>query len=154
MKKADKRDAGVVLRMLFLVYCGLMLWLLFGQRLTGEGIALSLHGTDNVNLIPFTTLKLYWRLLHMPVEKELLRHAVINLAGNVVMFVPLGWFLPAIWEKFRGIFKTLLLSAVLIAAVEICQYVTALGSCDVDDWILNLTGVLVGYGFCWLTRRK
>ena len=72
----------------------------------------------------------------------------------MVMFVPLGWLLPAVWERLRAFFKTFFLSAVLICAVEAIQYVTTLGSCDVDDLILNLLGITLGYALWRLTHRK
>lgn len=152
-RTAVKRNIGS--RLLFLTYCALMLWLLFGQRMEGESLRISFGNTrENVNFVPFETVRLYVRLLRNGASKQLLRHAVINLVGNVVMFVPLGWLLPVVWEKLRAFFKTLLLSAFLICTVEAVQYFTALGSCDVDDLILNLVGVTFGYGLWRLTRRK
>lgn len=142
-----------VLRILFLLYCGLMLWLLFGQRIEGPFHIFPEDAKENINLVPFATVKLYLRLLQNGASQALLRHAVVNLAGNVVMFVPLGWLLPGVWEKLRAFFKTLLLTALLISLVEAVQFATGLGSCDVDDLILNLLGVVLGYGF-WRMFHK
>ena len=41
--------------------------------------------------------------------------------------------------------KALLCAALIITAVEIAQLLTLVGSCDVDDLILNLAGSTVGY---------
>ena len=71
--------------------------------------------------------------------------AVINLAGNVVMFVPLGALLPAANGKLRKFFRTFFACAGLILVVEVLQLFTLLGSFDVDDIILNLSGMLVGF---------
>ena len=143
-----------LIRICFLVYCAGMLWLLFGQRMDGKPLDINLSPDgENLNLIPFTTLRLYWRLLEKGASETLLRHAVINLVGNVVMFVPLGWFLPGIWRAFRGFFKAVLLGIVLICLVEFMQYVTGLGSCDIDDLILNMAGILLGYGI-WKGKHK
>lgn len=143
-----------VLRMLFLLYCGLMLWLLFGQRIEGPlGISLG-NAQENINFVPFATVKLYLRLLQNGASQGLLRHAVINLVGNVVMFVPLGWFLPGVWPKLRAFFKTLFVTAALICMVEAVQFAAGLGSCDVDDLILNLAGVILGYGFWRIFHRN
>lgn len=147
--------AQSIIRILFLAYCGLMLWLLFGQRLEGSIFDITLDGNgENLNLVPFTTLRLYWRLLKQGVSEALLRQAIINLAGNVVMFVPLGWFLPGIWRVFRGFFRTVIFGISLICLVELIQYVTGLGVCDVDDLILNTVGIMLGYGMWKLKRRK
>lgn len=138
-----------------MAYCALMLWLLFGQRLDGRELKMLFGNVDRrANFVPLETVRLYIRLLQTGVSENLLRHAVINLVGNVVMFVPLGWLLPAVWERLRAFFKTFFLSAVLICAVEAIQYVTTLGSCDVDDLILNLLGITLGYALWRLTHRK
>ena len=41
----------------------------------------------------------------------------------------------------------------VIAAVEAVQLFTLLGSCDVDDLLLNLLGVLLGWGLLRLFSR-
>lgn len=151
-KTAVKRSA--LSRLLFLTYCILMLWLLFGQRMEGGKLIISFGSSgENVNFVPFKTVRLYLQLLQNGASRALLRHAVINLVGNVIMFVPLGWLLPAVWEKLRAFFKTFLLAGAVICAVEAVQYLTALGSCDIDDLILNLLGVILGYGLWRLTHK-
>ncbi len=149
MRKQDERSAGqVIMRLLFLGYCALMLWLLFGQRMeTGAA-------EKNWNFTPFATLTLYFKLLNNTASSNLQRHAVINLAGNVVMFIPLGYFLCAIWKKLRPFFACLLGSFLIIISIEATQYLTGLGSCDVDDLILNLPGAMMGWSVCRLCTRK
>ena len=138
----------------FFVYTVLMLWLLFGQRIEGGSVEISLRGNaEKINLVPFETLRLYWRVLQKGGSQRLLLHSVINLAGNVVMFVPFGWFLPSLWRLFRGFFRTLIFGASLICLIELLQYITGLGSCDIDDLILNTVGILFGYCF-WKGKRK
>lgn len=153
--KTEKVSAAQsVVRLLFLAYCALMIWLLFGQRMEGGQLDITLDSSgENLNLIPFATLRLYWGLLQNGASAELLRHAVINLAGNVVMFVPLGWFLPRIFSAFQGFFRTVIFGISLICLVELLQYITGLGSCDIDDLILNTVGII--FGFClWKLKRK
>ena len=156
MRKAETvSPAQSLIRILFLAYCGLMLWLLFGQRMDGTlwDITLNPDG-ESVNLVPFATVRLYWGLLQNGASQALLRHAVINLVGNVVMFVPLGWFLPAVWRMFRGFFRAVIFGISLVCLVELLQYITGLGSCDVDDLILNAAGIILGYGIWKLKHRK
>ena len=147
MAKEKKRGIGAIfLRIAFLLYVAAMGWLLFGQR----------WGTEfyrSVNLEPLVTIKLYWNLLHGS-NAYLVRHAFINLVGNVVMFVPLGFFQPYLNAGLRKWYKTLLTTAVLILLVEVVQYVTGLGSCDIDDLILNLAGAWLGYIIWRITRKK
>lgn len=127
---------------LFAAYAALMLWLLLHRSGYVDGIPYLQQ--LKANLIPFRTVRLFVRLLshHRP---HLVRAAIINLVGNVIMFIPLGLFLPLIFRKLRKWHKTLLCTALIITAVEIAQLLTLVGSCDVDDLILNLAGSTVGY---------
>lgn len=146
----QKRKGGrILLQLLFLAYVALMLWLLFGQRLDR-----GMTARENWNLVPLKTLKLYMQIIAHSANADLLRHAFINLAGNVVMFLPLGFFLPAIWKKQRNFFLCLLTAALIIVVIEAVQYATMLGSCDVDDFLLNLPGAMLGYGFQRLIWRN
>ena len=133
-KRADRYPLA---RLLFLLYVCWMLWLLFGQR-WGE------NHTGELNLQPLVTIRLFWRLLGHS-DPALVRRAVINLVGNVVMFIPLGLFLPLVFRKLRKWHKALLCAALIITAVETAQLLTLVGSCDVDDLILNLAGSTAGY---------
>ena len=145
----SSRSKGKTLpRVLFIVYCAIMLWLLFGQRWGDRSALTDAH--MNINLIPFKTITQYISLL----DNEAFRtHAIINLVGNVLVFVPLGYFLPKIWKGFRLLFVTILTVAMLMIVVEFLQYATGLGSCDVDDLILNVAGTLIGY-LIWLIKKR
>lgn len=145
-----RKKTGFWWYVLFVLYCLLMLWLLFGQRWGTE--LYRQHLAENMNLIPFATLRRYWELLQGG-DGSLVRHAFINLAGNVIMFVPLGFFLPKLFPGVRKFYENFLLCAGLIATVEAIQYLTLLGSCDVDDLILNLVGISLGHLLYRCTRR-
>ena len=134
----------------FAAYGLLMLWLLFGQRWGQSAGAL--------NLEPFDTVRRYiWVLTHSS-DANLLRHAVINLGGNVAMFVPLGFLVPCIWEKMGKFGWHFLAMVLTIVLIELLQLMTNLGSCDVDDLILNLVGTAIGFGLYqlwnWLLNRN
>ena len=130
---------------LFGLYCALMLWLLFDRPGSVPGISYWEQVKSNLNLVPFRTLRLFTELLsdHRP---HLVQAAVVNLFGNVLMFVPLGFLLPLTFRKLTGLWKFLLATASLITAVELLQLFTLVGSCDIDDLILNLIGAALGYG--------
>lgn len=136
----------ILLRLLFLVYLAAMLWLLFGQRWGS-------NTTRAMNLTPFATVKLYWRVLKYSHDKSLLFHSVVNLVGNVVMFIPLGFYAPYLLRSSRNFVRFLLLMVAVLLTIEVVQYATALGSLDVDDMILNMAGVLAGY-IVWLCNRR
>ena len=150
MRKKKQRTAGqIFLRLLFLLYAGAMLWLLFGQRWGTQSHLEKTAGT--VNLTPFSTIKLYWWILRNSESRSLLIHAVVNLVGNVVMFIPLGFYVPYLMRGMRKFLRATLFFLVLILIVEALQHVTYLGSCDVDDVIPNICGAWLGY---WIWRIK
>ena len=135
---------------MFAVYVLLMLWLMFGQRLyhvlnSPSSVWMQNYWSEfreKLNIVPFETIALYTRSLFGGIN----RAAVVNLAGNVVMFVPLGLLLPHIAkkaEKFTGCF---VISLVCILSAEIVQVFTLLGYFDVDDLLLNMIGVSIGFG--------
>ena len=72
-------------------------------------------------------------------------HCVINLGGNIFLFIPIGYFLPRLWAGMRPFFVFLITCVLSIALVELVQLVTLLGCLDIDDLILNLFGMITGY---------
>jgi glycopeptide antibiotics resistance protein len=75
---------------------------------------------------------------------------LINLIGNVLMFVPGGFLLVTAlrWTPARAI-------AVLVAAsvaIEVFQYAEGRAA-DIDDLILNATGAVVGAAIGWFSVR-
>ena len=133
-------------RWILLLYSVLMLWLLFGQRwgsMNFENYAQQLQ--LNLNLQPFDTVRRYIWVLRHSTDPGLLRTAVVNLGGNVLMFVPLGFLMPGAWQRMRHCVWHFLTMVATIVSVELIQWVSLLGSCDVDDLILNLVGTSVGF---------
>ena len=79
-----------------------------------------------------------------------------NLAGNIVIFVPYGFFISMAAVR-RGFFKTLFYSFGLSLCVEVVQLFTRVGSFDVDDILLNTVGGVLGYilfVICNVIRRR
>ncbi len=99
---------------------------------------------SSLNLVPFKTIVQYFL-------KGNLNQFFVNIIGNFVCLMPLGILLPLNFEKQRktGIF--LLTCAVIVSAVEILQFITLSGSCDIDDLILNVAGAFLIYLF---TKNK
>lgn len=147
------KERHPIRRAVFWLYCVLMLYLLFFQRvpfLSEETYLLTLR--RNLNYTPGDTILRFWRLmLYYPGYR---RAAIINIFGNIGMFIPLGFGLPWVYTRLRRFWKTLLVSAAMIVTVELVQLVTLLGHCDVDDLVLNLIGVAIGYLLWAVTHRK
>ena len=141
-------------RLLLWLYGLVMLWLLFGQRMEAWGAENYLDALrERINFVPFATIERFLWVLKNSRERGLLLHAVINLAGNVVMFVPLGLLLPMLWKPLRQFWMYLGVLLSLLVMVELLQLVTLLGSCDVDDLILNLAGGGCGYVLWWIWEK-
>jgi glycopeptide antibiotics resistance protein len=127
---------------LFALYCLVMFWLLFLHR-PSRMTYLPYWDTvkANLNLVPFRTMRLFWDAYgQMP------RAALVNLAGNVAVFIPLGLFLPCLFKNQRRFWLFLLTVAGAVVIIETAQLFTTMGSCDVDDLILNLVGAAIGFG--------
>ena len=70
-----------------------------------------------------------------------------NIEGmilNAVMFAPLGFLLPAYFERYRHCGRTLTAGFLTSLAVELIQLFTFRAT-DVDDLIMNTLGTLVGF---------
>ena len=154
MKKKKYPKSTPLWRFLFVLYVLIMLWLLFG-RSSGWGSSLSYQQQlrNNMSLVPFHTIGNYWRVVCRWEWNYLFRHGLINLVGNVIMFIPLGFCLPMIWEKQRKLWKVVLTTTLIITLVEIIQLLTLVGSCDTDDLILNVIGSAIGYGLYRMIRK-
>ena len=69
---------------------------------------------------------------------------LLNLVGNVVAFIPFGFFLPILHVKCRSFLFTTFLSFEFSLMVETIQLVSKVGSFDVDDLLLNTIGGALG----------
>ncbi len=125
----------------FALYGALMLGLLFDRM--GYEAGIPYMDQLKYNLIPLHTIRLFWDALQTHTYRTA---AVINLGGNVIMFIPLGFLLPRVFTGLNRFWNVFLSSGGIIVAVELVQLVTLLGTCDVDDLILNLAGTALGYG--------
>ena len=139
---------------LFGFYCACMLWLLFGRRMNPGLLPFPDYLQTHLNLIPFRTIHLFARLLVPPVRPYLVRIALRNLLGNIFLFTPLGFFLPTLFPQLRKSWLSLAAVLIIISCVELTQLVLMVGTCDIDDLLLNVLGAAIGCGLYKLSRRK
>ena len=97
---------------------------------------------DRVNLIPFYTITAQ---INLGTGSYGRRTALRNLAANLLLFVPMGFFLPMVFRKLRRFGSCIRLWLGMILSIEIIQLLTLQGSFDVDDVILNTLGFIAGY---------
>ena len=81
---------------------------------------------------------------------------VMNVCGNIAVFIPVGSFLPLLIKKCKNIVFTSLLCLEISLAVELIQLYSRVGSFDVDDLLLNTLGGVVGYliYYCYSKGKK
>ena len=67
-----------------------------------------------------------------------------NACLNILLFVPFGFFLPILWDKFRNIKNIALVGFIATSLIEISQIFTFRTS-DINDIITNTVGTIIGY---------
>jgi len=154
-KRKKSADSTPLLRFLFVVYAAILLWLLFDRTPNwGNDLSYADQMRSSMNLIPFHTIKNYWTVVRRMEFSSLFWHCVINLGGNIFLFIPIGYFMPRLWPFLRKFFSFLLSCVLAVVLVELLQLVTLLGSLDIDDLILNLFGMIVGYLLFMISQKK
>ena len=124
-------------RVLFLIYLAGLCYFLFFAENYGR-----VTGLENYryNLVPFREIERFWKY-----RGELGIHSFYNLAGNILGFVPAGFFIPMLWKEKRNFFYTVCMTFQLSLQAEILQLIFRVGSFDVDDLLLNTFGGMLGY---------
>jgi glycopeptide antibiotics resistance protein len=123
----------------FMLYCLTVFWVtipfssLYYSIISGIS---PLRG--GVNIIPFHGI---FEIL----QEGIIAVIVLNILGNIIMFLPLGFFLPLLWKKFSSPKAAVIFGAFLSLAIEITQSFSFRGA-DIDDILLNTIGALAGYG--------
>ena len=141
MKKENWKKFRILAWIGFAVYLVAMVYFLFFCEEMGRVPS----RTYRYNFEPFTEIK---RCLS---HSDRL-YVILNLFGNVVCFVPLGFVLPILSSKRWSFIKVTFLSMSASILIEVIQLVTKLGSCDVDDIILNTCGGIIGCIIYYICR--
>ncbi|MBR7098279.1 MAG: VanZ family protein [Clostridia bacterium] len=76
-----------------------------------------------------------------------IRYTVLNLLGNLCAFMPLSVLLPACLKCMRRWYWFLISVFLFVLFVEGMQFWLMVGSCDIDDVILNVGGAILLYLF-------
>ncbi|WP_053360625.1 VanZ family protein [Bacillus sp. FJAT-27251] len=124
--------------LLFFLYLGIAATLLFWSPYRQ---AVSSTGNADYNLVPFHTIASYIQASGL-VDTSIL---VTNLAGNVLAFMPLGFFLPLLFTRCVKFRWTILVVFLTTLAAECLQFLFRVGSFDIDDIILNTIGGALGF---------
>lgn len=141
-----RRNKRVGLFVLAALYACAMAYLLLWRRPAESALPYAQQLRLHLNLQPLHTIRRYVRVLVHSNSAALLRLAFRNLFGNVLLFLPLGFFPPLIWPRMQRFWKTALLAAGIMVVIEAAQMLLLVGTCDVDDVLLNVLGASIGYG--------
>lgn len=145
-----KQRLRILCYLAFGAYIAALCYFLFFAEMAGR---MEQNRTYHYNLILFKEITRFIRYRHIlgwfPV--------IANVFGNVLIFVPFGMLVPALSKRHKRLPGVTLLSFELSLAVELVQLVTKVGSCDVDDILLNTVGGMLGfacYAIAMRIRRK
>ena len=137
------------LKALFIIYCLLLITILFlnnEYRMGGfQNIStFSKEHFETSNIIPFATIIGYISgMISNDINTGIV---IINLVTNLLLFAPMGFFIPMLFQdKIKNTKQFLIIIIILTFLVEIIQFITYRGSTDIDDIILNTIGASIVY---------
>ena len=134
----QKKKIHPFMVLFFIFYILLLFYLLFFSESYGRTLEEQKY---RYNLELFKEIKRFWNYR----ETLGLKTVVINLIGNIVAFMPFGFFLPLFSNMGRNFFSSIFFSAFFSFLVEGIQLVTKVGAFDVDDIFLNTLGGFIGF---------
>jgi len=134
---------------LFILYIILVAVLLFLSPYRQAAYELNTAGSNPYNIIPFKTIIDYIKA-SSHINQSIW---ISNLFGNILAFLPLGIFLPWLFERFIGFWRTSGTILLATSLVESLQFLTRVGSFDIDDIILNTLGGATGYVLIRITYQ-
>ena len=136
-----KKFARPILWTIFIIYCFVLVYVLFLSRGTRDGFTFAEYMRRFTNFIPFKTIVEYVQR-YIDGYRNL---SVLNLLGNLALFVPMGMALPCLFKKLNRFWKVILTILGMVVLVEIVQGILRVGSIDIDDVIFNVVGAMIGY---------
>ena len=145
-----KRVIKVVLGISFILYLFVLAAILF---LRPREIWLDMPILEYIkyssNIVPFKTISTYINAIFdgsMNIDIP-----IKNLIGNFILFLPMGIYLPFLTKKINKMNVLSIFMIILLFIIEVVQLVTRRGSFDIDDFILNILGALIGFAI-WKTK--
>ncbi|PKG22275.1 hypothetical protein CWS01_17735 [Niallia nealsonii] len=93
----------------------------------------------NINLIPYVQI-LYQYKYKPPI------FWMLYTLGNILLFVPFGFLFPALYKKRFKMAITFIVATLSSLTIELTQYFFTIDrAADIDDFILNIFGSIIGY---------
>lgn len=106
-----------------------------------------------LNLIPFQTIlsEITGNIPELGAGDRLVA-GIMNLVGNICLYLPVGFLLPLAWKRCGKLGTVLAVAAALSCVIEILQFFIG-RTADIDDVLLHLLGAAAGYGV-WIGAGK
>ena len=95
---------------------------------------------QRTNFIPFYTIK---NAFANALESHSYYYLLVNVGGNILALMPMGLFLPILFKEQRRPVIFIITVTLIVALIECMQMLFLMGSCDVDDLILNVLGAVI-----------
>lgn len=146
MKKESIRKLRLGGRLLLGIYLACLIYFMFFSESYGRT---AVNRDYHYNLVLFREIRRFIQYRHILGTTAVL----INVAGNVAVFVPLGFALPVLFERIHSFGQVLILSFATSLLAETMQLVLRVGCFDVDDLLLNTVGGCIGYLGYRILRR-
>ena len=140
-----------LLYLLMLLYLAAVIYLLFCRHASSD-VPLGEYARYNTNFIPFFSFYVLFTTQY--ISSLVLVPFCVNLFGNLALFVPRGVRLPMLDKRLTNAKSFFLLTACVIIAVALLQLVFRVGTCDVEDFILNMLGAAIGYIITRILTQK
>jgi len=131
-----------IIRFTFISYFLFLIYklLLGAQRLSSREILIA-NRDVYLNLVPFKTISRYFEYF----SYFKLWDWISNIFGNVLLFIPIGLLIPFMIKRNHKGLITLVIGFFMTLNIEVIQHFFGLGVFDVDDILLNILGVALGY---------
>lgn len=120
---------GVIL---FVIYVALVFEVTGPGNITDIGV----RSNFNISVIPFNYIS----------------GDITGLVLNIIMFIPLGVFLPCLWKRYENFINTLSVGFFFSLFIELFQLFNFRAT-DIDDLLMNTLGAIIGY-FIYLVLFK
>lgn len=131
----------------FFLYCFIVLMLLLGTRpyfdYSASGMGFFEYVKSFTNFRPFRTISSYF--IKYISEDGQSHAAASNLYGNLLLFLPMGFYLPCFSKHFLRFFCFLRTMLFIIIYLEALQLMMQVGFFDIDDILLNTLGAIIGF---------
>lgn len=124
-------------KILFWIYIGFVFYFLLISEIYGRTGEMQEY---HYNFVLFQEIMRFWNYR----EQLGIFPVLANLAGNILIFIPFGFFVPMSSER-KNIFVTTIGAFLLSLVIESIQLYTRVGCFDVDDLLLNTLGGVAGY---------